>query len=321
MTLRDLVLRLLKYRGITSLDPAENSTSLLKRGLGETDIQDALNCVNAAAQEAFTDAGASVKEQTRGDVLRAPASIILSATINSSTINVTSGWASWMEGCTVRLPGDQMDNRLISQTQLLRPYLGGTGSIGGQVFADCIPITSTVRRILDPVWLPNQVRITVANSLEEFLRWNGTDTAPAHEHPFAPGRNYGLTNKSVGEPCICYADTHLDYASAFRPLYLRFNPMPGQAYAVSFRAEMKAPLFTLADVDNGDHETDPGAIFPMDYVESTLMPYALQRWQLEPDVVLEGTQAREALRQYQKAKLMLEGDTVHVSRTRAVYGI
>jgi hypothetical protein len=173
-----------------------------------------------------------------------------------------------------------------------------------------------VRSVLDPIELPNNARMHVAGSAEEFRSFNG---AGYGVHPFAQSTAYSLSNKSVGEPTIAFMDTAFDAATGRMPIFLRFNPMPGQAYPISYRVKVKAPTFTTDDIDTGDHTTDPSTVLPVDYIESVLWPITLQRWTAHPNFKAEGDTLREIKRQYDAAIVSIKNTKPGISRTRAIY--
>lgn len=214
-----------------------------------------------ALQEVFGLGPPAISEQLYGSVLLPPANVTFNATQFSTTISGFATWASWMEGCTVQ-GGDSEDNELISATQLLRPYMAGDGPVSATVYADAIRLPSWVKNTMDPVWTPRVPQLRAATSREEFRFYNSPyrgDTA--HRHSTSRGAYYTDRNKTVGEPCVYFVEGRYDPTTGALPLFMRFNPMPGQAYPITFRVKRKPPVITAADLA-GDTLVVAGTLTP-----------------------------------------------------------
>src|SRR3954471_19138884 len=123
MTIHKLGLALLRRIGVLSYDPAANATNQNRRGLCTGDLDEALHAINGAMEECFALGPIELSEQQQAAVLRAATGVTLDVTQYATTIANLTAWAGWMQGCTIRIAGDSRDNELISQTQLLRPFM------------------------------------------------------------------------------------------------------------------------------------------------------------------------------------------------------
>lgn len=308
MTYRTIADRLLRYIGIQSLATAANANALNQRGLEDQDIPDVVTCLQGSLEEIFTLMPSGLVEREVGGVLRPGASVTVSVT-NYSAACTLSGYATWMLGCTIRIPGDDLDNRLISSTQLLRPFMGSTGSVGATVYGDCIPVAATYCQVIEPVKIPCRPKLQMMGSREEF---NIYTDFPRHGV-------YGLANKSIGEPRAWLADFE-SLGSAQASLYLRVNPMPGLVYALTFVGRIAPPTITAANIYNsGTPDTDPGVSSFLPNASSTLLAFALQRWTAHPSFSADSQQLQEIARQYKVAKELIEKRTAQVGRQRAIY--
>src|SRR6478609_6271849 len=126
LTIHKLGLALLRRIGVPSYDPAANAMNQNRRGLCAGDLDEALNAINGAMEECFALGPIELSEQQQAGVLRAATAVSLDVTQYSTTIANLTTWADWMQGCTIRIAGDSRDNELISETQLLRPYMGAS---------------------------------------------------------------------------------------------------------------------------------------------------------------------------------------------------
>lgn len=295
--------QMLPYIGILSFDPAVNASTAGKRAVEPFDIEFCAACMTGAAEEIFNDAPAALSEFLYADQLNPPTPAVFNLTQYSKTIGSITTWAAWMQGCTVRLTGDDVDNQILSQTQLLRPYQGGTSaSVSGTVYGDSILLPSSIKSIKDPVRLPTISPLMGTTSREHFLFYIQPHQYGNRQQ--SPTIFYNLTNKSVGQPAIWLAENAIDIAVAATVKYVRFNPMPNQAYSVTMNAKLKAPVFTAADIYAGTaYAVDPNKAIPMDYHTAIFIPFALQRFTAHPS--FDNKAITEIARQYKKAQGML----------------
>lgn len=300
MTPKQIAVILLKYIGVTNLDPNANQNSLNVRGLGTTDLDDVATCITAAMQELHGLAPGVLFQRRKGFQLYPPTGVSVNCTQYSTAFTI-SGFQNWMEGCTIRITGDDTDNRIMSQTEILRPFQGGTGSnIPATVFCDCIPMPSTVLTVVEPIEIPDYAKLSLLGSQEQFRFWNDPLVYVTDRHPLAP-LQYQMRNKLTNIPQAAYVDAIYDPASAFTPIYLQLNPMPGQAMTLTCTLRYKPPIFTSTDIDPGDHTTDPETIIPLDQLQTLLLPICLQKWTSHPNFLGDKMQAAEIMRAYQRA--------------------
>src|SRR3954471_2940195 len=103
MTIHKLGLALLRRIGVLSYDPAANATNQNRRGLCPGDLDEALNAINGAMEECFALGPIELSEQQQASVLHAATAVALDVTQYSSTVANLGTWASWMQGCTIRI--------------------------------------------------------------------------------------------------------------------------------------------------------------------------------------------------------------------------
>lgn len=276
VTCRTLGCRLLRDFGVTSLDPA----AAIPFPIQPTDLDDIVGVINSSLQDYFGDSPLESKEQNLGAWLNAPTTVTLSVTEGSSTISSFSGYASWMLGCTIRIAGDPQDNEVTSQTLLTHPYAGNTTSgASATVFSDAVQLDGSVAKVLNPVSLPNQSPLIACTDRWTFMRMSGyplvvNADGTAYGYPF-----FWFVQKIVSRPRFWYLEAAYTQGSAYVPRRIRVAPMPDQAYSLAYKAASAAYGIGAADIDNGDHTTDPGVLFPISdgLVESILMPICRQK--------------------------------------------
>jgi hypothetical protein len=246
-TVQQIAMRMLRYIGVTSLLPQPAGSEL--ESLAPGDLDDVAMAITGAMQEIAAVGPLEAREVPGFAVLHAPTSITLSVAGQSNAISSVSGWQSWMQGCTVRVAGDDQDNELLSNTTLARAYMGSTGAgITATVYGDTITLDDTIGKIAAPLWLPNELPLWPAKDRFEFLRLGGyplvTDVnGMATGLPF-----YLYYRKPVARPWTWFIDAAYDGSLGYTQRRIRFSPMPDQAYSVAYTAGMNPPRVTAANI-------------------------------------------------------------------------
>lgn len=316
LTIQQVAQRLLFRIGVVSLNTAVNANSANASGVDlVNDIPEAVNCINGAAQEIWSLGPTCIRESRKSWQLYAPASVTLTVTQYGTTISALSPSQSWMPGCTIRILGDGLDNELVSATELLRPCQAASGSISATVFCDCITMPSTIGNVLSPVHIPTILSpLAPAASREEF---QGVNKFYGHHDIRTTDAYYAAQNKVTGEPRIWFAEPSYDPTLSYLQIKLRLNPMPGTFYPITGRVEIKPPTFTSSDV--GVFSADPGTQFPQDWMESILLPIAMQRFQTHPNFAASTQQLKEMQRQYDQAFKTLDSMAPMIASVKANY--
>lgn len=276
LTAQQLVLQLVQYCGVTSLDPTSAAnTNILAAGISPLLVDTAVACINGALQEVLKVSPVSAYKRRIMQTLEPPASVTIALTTGSATVVVT-GWQAWMTGCTVLVGGDVIANEFLSSTLLRRVWSGATASLQATVYNDCILLTGFID-VPGPIEISQIRRLTMCSSREEFAR---------HEWNRAFGDDYGFTlarfsasPKVASQPIACYVDTETMNGAMNRFLY--FLPVPDAAYDIAYTVTTNAFQITRADV--GIYN-DPGTMFniPGGWDESVLLPMALKRFSATP---------------------------------------
>jgi len=293
-----------KHLGVTSLDPADasNTPPLSHRGLQEGDVEELVACINAALQELWDGAPTAVRFSRVGIALRAPVPVSLTLSHESNAISAFPQYASWMDGCTVRIEGEAHDNELVDGTTLLRPHLGPPGTVAATVYGDCASPGPEVIAVLDPL-------ATCGSSHNPALLRRAT-TRVEFEAARERARN------ALGSPEVCFVETRFFPSQSRLGIRLRVHPMPEESMLLTYGARLNAPSVTATDLGT---DTDPGITFPIPggWEESVLLPLAVQRLSLHPDFAPQNATAKAELsRQTEAARRIMRGAIPERSETR-----
>lgn len=317
MTVQQVAKRILFRIGVVSLNPAVNANSANQTGIDLTnDIDEVVAAINGAYEEIWGLGPTAIREQRMSWQLQPPTSVNINVTAYSATISGLTD-PGWMAGCTIRINGDGLDNELVNDTTLLRPFQGATGPVSATVFGDAVALPSTVANVLAPVYIPQIVSPLVpAASREQFqatFRWDayGNGMRPS-EYEY-----YAMQNKVTGEPRMWFAEPRYDPAKTYLPIFLRVNPMPGSPYPITARVRLKPPTITAADV--GTYSSDPGTQIPQDWNESIVLPFAMQRFQMHPVFDGRPNVVKEIARQLAIAQNLLDALTPQVASVAAQF--
>ena len=291
-----MALRLAKHIGVTSFDPgdASNTSPLHGPGLREGDVEELVACMNGALQELWDRAPVAVRFARLGIDLHAPTTVTLQVTPESTALSAFGGYEPWMDGCTVRIAGDDCDNELVDGQTLLRPYSGAGEAapvtVTATVFADCASPGAEVTGVVDPIGTCGSVHLprllTRVASRVEFESWSG------------------MAQKKTGMPEVCLVETRVLPSRSRLGIRLRVHPMPMEAMLLTYGAMLNAPMMTVADVGTVN---DPGRTFPIPggWEESVLLPLALQRLSVHPNFAPDS--ARDEIeRQVATARRMMQ---------------
>lgn len=278
----DVAKRLLRDVGVMSLSPANPSGQNVE--LEDGDIADVVMAMNAALQECWDDGPAEISQRPGSGFLNAPTTVTLDVTHGSRTIASLTTFAAWMEGCTIRIEGDNADNEITSSTSLARHYTGSTGTgVSATVYGDSFTLDEGVQHIMQPVWVSDNRNgsgwpLPMANSLDEFMRvggWpivadiNGRGISTSYPNPL-----FLNCRKPVGNrPYIWIQDGFYDADSAYLKRRVRFSPMPDNATVMGYVELVTPPRILPEDIHDGSEATLP---IPNGWVESIYLPICRQ---------------------------------------------
>lgn len=139
-TAYNLVLSLLRDLGVTSLDPAVPAGQV--NPIEPTDLTDVCMVLTSAMQEMAQESAQEQLNQPGAGYIQGPANVTLTCTQGSQAVSGFTAYASWMNGCTIQVSGDNQDNEVLSATMLARPYAGTTGSNTAVVYCDVLTLDS-----------------------------------------------------------------------------------------------------------------------------------------------------------------------------------
>lgn len=225
---------------------------------------DILEAANAALQRLYNALPTYFKEQTQGFVLPAPIQI---ASIGVTQFGKTVTGYTFTEaqfGQTVVLDGDPAWNQIIGTDDLLNPYMGDTGTVGGTIYGNAIHSTTfPLDRIISNPQFANQNLFPMASFT----------IATANGYGQSPWLWFG----QVGVPNVWWPQVFGNSQGNKPIMVLRFAPAPQQAYSVNVRIGFWPKRLTLTDYD--DNTELP---VPDQFIEKSLLPMCAQEFMASP---------------------------------------
>lgn len=242
LTCQQLALKLLGYVGVRQF--AAQDVGSLQDSYTSTEGNDVLAAINGALQEIHAKAPRHVTHRRFGLVTAAPATVTLTAAAGSRTISAASPSGSFVPGATIAIAGDQIENELVSATELVNPFRGSTGSVSATIYTDCLALDARVQTVLPPVWMGNTRQLIPAPNYDELIKF---------DYQFAIIGNYGLgaypityRPRTIQQPIAYMVETF--YSGTALTNRLRLMPLPDAAYTISFEAKLAPTVITLADI-------------------------------------------------------------------------
>lgn len=227
--------------------------------------QDIIEAANAALQRLYNALPTYFKEQTQGFVLPAPLAISgVGVTQFGKTVTGIT-FTSAQFGQTVVLDGDPGWNQIIGEQELLNPYMGSTGTVGGTIYGNAIHSdTYPLDRIIGNPQFANQ------------------NLLPLTPLTMQSATNYGVPSwlwyQTIGIPSTWWPQVFGNSQGNKPIMVLRFAPAPQQAWAINVRMGFWPKRITLADYDNNSELPVPDQ-----FVEPALIPMCLEEFQVSPE--------------------------------------
>lgn len=238
-------------QGIVSLNPSTPQANELQ----PTDVDAMAVYFNQAAQEAADESPDEHLRQPGSAYLGGPVNATLTVTQGSTSIAALTPYLSTMNGCTIRISGDTMDNEILGQTLLARPYEGTTGTaVAATIYSDCISEDATVEKIIAPMLLSGNRVVFECSTRAEFISRcylpiynNANGTMNGIYLPF-----WGLGPKPTGQfPTSFFLDSYYDPLQDHPTHRIRLSPMPLGPQTIFWTNKMTPIRVTRADIISG----------------------------------------------------------------------
>jgi len=295
LSARELALRLARHIGVSTFDPNDPS-NVPPDGLQPGDLGYLTACINGALGELWNGMPSAFRSARAVSALKAPLPVTLTATHGSTAVSDFSAFASWMEGCTIRIAG--RDNEILDDQTLLYPHTGPTDPGGtlldAMVYSDCVTPEASVTSLGDPVCAASHDDPT-ERPLRRLL----------HRQSFEAVRERPA--RKAGTPAFCFVETRYSPNRTRLGIRLRLYPMPARAGTLAYGTRRVPPGIDEADLGT---DTDPGVAFPLPagWDEAVLLPLALLRFSAHP-LFKPTNQRAELTRQAEAARKVMLGST------------
>jgi len=295
LSARELALRLARHIGVSTFDPAD-PTNEPPAGLQPGDVGYLTACINGALGELWNGMPSAFRHARAVSALMAPQPVSLTLTQGSTAISDFTGYAAWMEGCTIRM--GEWENEILSDQQLLYPHGGptapGGSTLTAMVYGDCVTPQASVTSVSDPICAASRDD-PGEHPLQRLL----------HRQAFEAAR--GALGRAAGVPTVCFVETRYLPGQTRLGIRLRVYPMPARAGTLAYGTRLEPPAIDAADLGS---DTDPEVFFPLPagWDEAVLLPLALLRFSAHP-LFKPTNQRAELVRQADAARAVMLGST------------
>lgn len=233
----------------------------------QTDLADA---ANAALMRLYNVLPNYFREQTQGFVLPSPLTLAAVGVTQYGKFVTGVTFTEDQFGMTINLEQDQGWNQIIGENELLNPYMGTTGTVQGTVYGNAIHSTTyPLDRIVGNPMPANQSQTPLFGP--NLLNSN------------AQGNASWLFAQTVGVPQAWWPQVFGNSQGKKPIMVIRFAPAPQSAMAMNVKIGFWPKRLTLADYDNGTL-----LVVPDQFIESCLIPMAIQEFMTSPAYVIRG---------------------------------
>lgn len=220
-----------------------------------------LDAINGGLQKLHAIASHESKITTASIYLAAPSIVSLGLTNGSATVTGHTFTPDDLYR-TIRIDGDPVDNQIVSESELLHPYAGITGTVSATIYSDAATVPEPYDELVGNPFILELHRELVPHQ-------------PVID-PFAPRR--------IGEPEFYHVEANARNQNPPAPSVIRFNSLPTIAYRLSAKFTLAPSRVSFSDL------LAPGADIPLrdEHIELYLLPVsrgilsASDRWK-NPD--------------------------------------
>jgi len=256
---------------LTLVDISDDAASLLAGpGWNDLEAEDQARIVrdiNATLQEIYARGPGFARQRDESFLVFGP------RTLSGCTFtNQSKTWAAGspavsaeMIGCGIRVEGDAILNRIVSETKL-RSAVVGTFTGQATVYGDAVPLPADFISVLGPVWVEGK-------EIHPFQ--NDTDRLREES------RERGLYERCAPWKGVAVAEPRRYWIECSgEKRFLRLWPAPAQDSRVEFKGEWGPEAYTAAQVRQGaesDPETRIMPPLPGGLHEAVLLPLLRKR--------------------------------------------
>lgn len=225
----------------------------LARDLNEKSVMDLtadarleiLDATNGALQKLDQLAPFQSKVTVASLFLDAPLTLSLEVTNGSGEV-ADIPFTKDQYGRTIRIEGDDIDNQIVGENQLLHAYTGASGTVTATVYSDAVPIPEPYLELISD---PKVIEI---------------DRTLIHHRPSVGNR------KAVSQPTTYWIESNARNQNPSAPAVLRLHSFPDRMYRLLAEFSMAPARVCFTDL------ISPGPSLPIreEYVESYLLPVA-----------------------------------------------
>lgn len=238
-----------------------------------------LDAINGGLQLLHSLSPHQAKITTGGIYLAAPVTISLGVTQGSAEITGYDFTEDQLY-CTIRIDGDDIDNQVIGENEVLHPYTGETGTVSATVYYDAATVPEPYDEIVG--------NPRIVETRRELFPFN----PPAEE----------WIRRHVCEPRFYHVEPNARNQNPPAPSVIRMDALPGSAYRLTAQFTLSPARVSFPDLLTSESSELP---IRAEYVETYLLPIcrgilsSSERWKSPDSRTAAKNDAKDAAQRYE----------------------
>lgn len=209
-----------------------------------------LDAINGGLQKLHAIAQPYSKETVGGFMLAAPVTISIGVTEDSAFVTGADFTADQLY-CTIRIDGDDIDNQIVAENELLHPYTGATGTVSAVVYSDAVVMPEQYSELLTDPHCMDTGRTLVQLAVDRSPWWTNL-------------------SKAVGEPSFYRVEPNAVNQAPPAPAVIRVDSLPSEKLRYQARFTLAPPRLKFSDMLATDVEVPARE----EHCEAYLLPIA-----------------------------------------------
>lgn len=210
-----------------------------------------LDAINGSLQKIHSLSPHHAKITTGSIRLGAPTTVSMGVTEGSRQFTSYAATADDFY-CTVRIPGDDIDNQVVASDSLLHPYAGTSGTVDALIYHDAAILPEPYSEII------SRPRIL---ETREFLTHDRTRS----------GWDFRERRRDIGEPRFFCVESNARNNNPLSPGIFRVDCLPDSAYRLEMEVLLAPARISFADLLAGSSTPIP---LRAEHIEGYLLPIA-----------------------------------------------
>ena len=210
-----------------------------------------LDAINGSLQKLHSLAPHHSKISVGSIRLAAPSTVSMGVTEGSNEFTIYAAVSADF-GCTIRIPGDDIDNQVVDSNELLHPYAGPTGTVQAGIYHDAAILPEPYAELITRPQILETRRFLTHD--RQRSAWNLTEQ-----------------QRAVCEPRFFCVEPNARNNNPASPGIFRVDSLPGRSYRLEMQVLLAPARISFTDLLAGS-----GTAIPLrdEHIEGYMLPIA-----------------------------------------------